>query len=286
VIGRDNWLFYTNDRIIEQHTGADVFTAAELEYWVRRMEANRDWLERRGIAFYMIASPEKSTIYPEMLPAYPRPPGKTTRLDQLKERLSNSSLDLVDPRAALVAAKTASEQVYLPGDTHWTQRGALIAYRMLMDRVRLRFPEIIPKTIADYRVMEDLHPPADLAHLLTLGDDVHYRGERLELREPRHQLGSPKVTYRPGWPWRVAEINTDLKDRPRLMVMGDSFTDYVLGPDILYETFRDPVWTNHHLGNFNFDLVKEIKPDIVVFQFAERYLNAQPRPPKGMEGVN
>ena len=56
--------------------------------------------------------------------------------------------------------------------------------------------------------------------------------------------------------------------------MGDSFADYVLGPNFLYETFRDPVWTHHNLGTFNFELVKELHPDIVIFQFAERYLHS------------
>jgi alginate O-acetyltransferase complex protein AlgJ len=286
AIGRNNWLFYANDRILEQHTGADVFTAEELEHWVRQMEANRDWLEKRGIAFYIVAAPEKSTIYPEMLPDYPRPPGASTRLDQLAARLPSSTLEFVDPRAALIAAKKAGVQVYLPGDTHWTQRGALIAYGMLMDRLRARFPHIVPKTIDDYMVSDDPHPPADLARLLTLQDDLRYTGERLEPRGPRHQLGPAEITYRAGWPWRIAETHTDLKDRPRLLVMGDSFTDYVLGPDFLYETFRDPVWTNHHLGNFNFDLVKEVNPDIVIFQFAERYLTGRPGVPVGMEPEN
>jgi hypothetical protein len=65
------------------------------------------------------------------------------------------------------------------------------------------------------------------------------------------------------------------------LVFGDSFTDYVLGPYMLYETFRDPVWTYHMGGAFNFDLVNEVKPDIVVVQFAERYLHFIPQKPVG-----
>jgi len=65
--------------------------------------------------------------------------------------------------------------------------------------------------------------------------------------------------------------------------MGDSFTDYVLGPNFLYETFRDPVWTHHNLGTFNFELVKELHPDIVIFQFAERYLHSPFGVPVGMD---
>ena len=34
VIGSDGWLFYAGEKIIEQHTGEDVFSPAELERWV------------------------------------------------------------------------------------------------------------------------------------------------------------------------------------------------------------------------------------------------------------
>src|SRR5258708_6029241 len=179
VIGKDGWLFYTADKILEQHTGADIFKPDELEKWVRQMEANRDWLERRNIAFYMVAAPDKNTIYPEKLPDYPRPRSATTRLDQLTARLERSTLEFVNPKAALLAAKQNNTQVYFEGDSHWTQRGALIAYELLMKHVRKKFPDIIPKTIDDYSISADEHPVADLAYHLALNGDLHYLVDRM-----------------------------------------------------------------------------------------------------------
>jgi alginate O-acetyltransferase complex protein AlgJ len=286
VIGKDGWLFYTADRILEQHTGADIFKPDDLDKWVRQMEADRDWLAQRNIAFYMVAAPDKNTIYPEKLPDYPRPRNATTRLDQLTARLERSTLDFINPKAALLAAKQKNIQVYFEGDSHWTQRGAFIAYELLMERIRKKFPDIIPKTINDYSVSVEEHPAADLAYLLTLYGDLHYSVDRLEPRGPKHQLAPAATTSRPGWPWRLSEVRTDLRERPRLLIMGDSFTDYVLGPNFLYETFRDPVWTHHNLGTFNFELVKELHPDIVIFQFAERYLHSPFGVPVGMDTAN
>jgi hypothetical protein len=281
VIGKDGWLFYAADRILEQHTGTDVFEADELDKWVQQMEANRDWLAQRNIAFYMVAAPEKSTIYPEKLPDYPRPRGATTRLEQLSSRLERSTLNFINPTAALLAAKQNNIQVYFEGDSHWTQRGALVAYALLMDRIRRKFPGVIAKTIDDYSVSLEQYPNADLARLLTLEGGLHYSIDRLEPRGPRHQLAPAESTFRAGWPWRITEARTDLGDRPRLFIMGDSFTDYVLGPNFLYETFRDPVWTFHNFGAFNFDLISRVHPDIVIFQFAERYLHSPPGVPIG-----
>jgi alginate O-acetyltransferase complex protein AlgJ len=282
VIGSDGWLFYTADQILEQHTGANVFDHEELERWVRQMEADRDWLAKRGISLLILIAPEKSTIYPEKLPDYPRRPGATTRLDQLAERLRQSNLDFVDPRAELLKAKERGVQVYFEGDSHWTQRGAFIVYSIVMDHVRTRLPDLPAKTLEDYDVAWGPAPASDLAYLLTLDQDLHYEVEHFSLRGPPHELAA-RTTSRSGWPWRIVEVSTDLKDRPRLMVMGDSFVDYVLGPQFLYETFRDPVWTHHNLGMFDFNLVKEVKPDLVIVEFAERYLHASLGTPVGMD---
>jgi len=204
----------------------------------------------------------------------------------LSSRLERSTLEFINPKAALLAAKQNNIRVYFEGDSHWTQRGALVAYELLMERIRRRFPDIVARTIDDYSVRIELHPPADLARQLTLEGELQYSIDRLEPRGPKHQLAPAATTSRPGWPWRLSEVRTDLRDRPRLLIFGDSFADYVLGPNFLYETFRDPVWTHHNLGTFNFELVKELRPDIVIFQFAERYLHSPWGVPMGMDAPN
>lgn len=282
VVGTDGWLFYTADKLMEQHTGADIFTPAELENWVKSMETTRDWLAKRGVAFYVLISPDKNTIYPEKLPDYPR--GAVTRIDQLAARLRTSSLEFIDPREELFEAKAKGEMVYTPGDTHWTERGAFVAYEKLMKVVKKRFPSIVPFTLDDYKISYGAPAATDLTSILALDHDIKYTVERMSPKWKTHQTAPQTTTFRPGWGWRVTENKNDLIDRPRLLVYGDSFTDYVLGPTMLYETFRDPVWTHNNGGTFNLKLVDEFKPQIVVAQFAERYLHLFPLTPFGYDG--
>jgi alginate O-acetyltransferase complex protein AlgJ len=282
VIGKDGWLFYTADRLMEQHTGTDVYSAVELENWVRQMEADRDWLARRGIAFYIVVAPDKNTIYPEKLPDYPR--GAITRFDQLAARLRSSDLEFIDPRGEILRAKAAGEMVYTPGDTHWSERGAFAAYQLLMDRITNRFPSLVPLRLEDFRID---HAPtaADMAYELRLAGYLKYSVDRLTPTWKSHQTAPQATISRPGWGWRITENKNDLINRPRLLVFGDSFTDYVLGPTMLYETFRDPVFTHNNGGTFNFDLVREMKPDIVIVEFAERYLHLVPSKPVGFDDL-
>ena len=281
VIGKDGWLFYTADKLMEQHTGADIFTPVALENWVKQMEANRDWLARRGVAFYVLIAPDKNTIYPEKLPDYPR--GATTRMDQLVARLRSSDLEFIDPRADLLRVKSQGEMVYTPGDTHWSERGGLVAYELLMQRVQKKFPSIVPLTLDDFTKSVGTPMAADMAYLLALDNDLKYQVERLTPKRKSRQTAAQSVVFRPGWGWRITENKNDLVDAPRLLVFGDSFTDYVLGPNMLYETFRDPVYTHNNGGTFNFNLVREFKPDIVVVEFAERYLHLTPAKPIGFD---
>ena len=284
IIGKDGWLFYTADDLMGQHVGANVFTPEELEHWVQVMEANRDWLAERGIAFYILIAPDKNTIYPEKLPEYPR--GAVTRIDQLAERLRHSTLEFIDPRERLFHAKATGEMVYFAGDTHWLERGAFVAYEMLMERVRKRLPSVVPYTLDDFTIVYEQPAAADLAAHLALERDLHYTVERMIPKWKSHQTASQKTTFRPDWNWRITENQNDLTERPRILVFGDSFTDYVLGPHLLYETFRDPVWTftyGSSGGTLDFNLVKEIKPDIVLVQFAERYLHLAPLKPVGFD---
>jgi hypothetical protein len=280
VIGKDGWLFYAAEKIMEQHTGENVFTPEELERWVAVMTANRDWLARRGIAFAIMIAPDKNTIYPEKLPAYPRPPGRTTRADQLAERLRRTDLVLVDPRQALSEAKAQHPKAYYEGDSHWSQRGAFIAYRLLMERLQAAVPAAAAAAPEDYDIAPNQPAPADLAALLALEHDLAYTAERWT-RRATHQVRTTTRNPTPPWGWPVRFVETDLKDRPRLLAFADSFTDYVLGPSFLYETFRDPVFTHHNGGTFDFRLVDEVKPDVVVVEFAERYLALPPGPPLG-----
>jgi alginate O-acetyltransferase complex protein AlgJ len=263
---------------MEQHTGIDVFKPEELERWVARMEANRAWLAERGIPFFIVLAPDKNTIYPERLPHYPR--GAVTRADQIAARLKGSALTFIDPRAAMAAAKARYPLLYPGGDSHWGQRAAHMAYAPLIQALAPLYPKL--EAVPLDRYAASTGPVAkDLSYLIGLQLDLDFNGEILTRKEPSRLLSTE---VRPGgtpWGWPVKFHKSDLKEAPRALIFGDSFTDYVLGPSFLYETFRDPVFTHHNLGNFNFTLVGEVKPDLVLFVVAERYLKTIPGPPVG-----
>jgi hypothetical protein len=283
VIGADGWLFYTADKLLEQHTGANRFRAEELEQWVGQMEAVQRWLDREGVAFYILIAPDKNTMYPERLPSYPRKKGALTRFDQLADRMTRSSIPFIDPRGPLAEAKARGVEIYFSGDSHWSEPGAFIAYSALMKAINERFPDVRPMQLSDYERYRGPPMAADLDRLLSLEGILPHEIERFRLKDMSRQTLPPRTTMRPGWGWRVEEFKNDRADAPRILVFGDSFTTYVMGPNMLYATFRDPVWTHNNGGTLNMDLVREFKPDIVVLQMADRYLLQAPLKAVGLD---
>src|SRR5262249_17915244 len=69
MLGRDMWLFYAGGREMEVARGQAAFTRSDLESWRRVLEAQRDALRLRGIAYVVAIAPCKESVYPEMLPA-------------------------------------------------------------------------------------------------------------------------------------------------------------------------------------------------------------------------
>ncbi len=277
AVGRDGFLFYAyhDERLLEQHTGEEIFTSGDLERWVKSVVGERDWLKQRGIAFYILIAPDKSTIYPELLPDYPHLPDTTTRLDQLVDRLKTvEGLEFIDPRAALWRAKQPGRRLYWRADSHWGPRAAFIAYNQLMERVVRTFPNAHAVTLDQY-TSSVLPIRGDLAVLLNLYDDLIYPEEQFQWKGRSHLISTDQHPPQPDWGWLVKFMHTDLPESPRLLVFGDSFTDYVLGPLFLYQTFRDPVYTHHRGTGLDHHLIEIAKPDLVILEMGERYLRMQ-----------
>ena len=148
VVGRSNggqrWLFYdgtiANDGIgFESLLGKKPYTDQELALISRNLTRWTELAQRNGVKLLILPIPDKQSIYPENLPRRLQPTaGSRSRLDQfwtMAEKLKG--VPLIDIRSALRTAKQ-TKQVYYATDNHWNEQGALIAYQLLMDALRLQ----------------------------------------------------------------------------------------------------------------------------------------------------
>lgn len=248
IIGKAGWLYYGNaddGDVISDVRGSNLYTEDQLADWLSYLQERQKWLAERNIQLLFVAVPNKHTIYPEFLPDWLRP-GQITRLDQLVELASNTpTLDLVDLRPQLM--RPSDTFLYHQTGTQWNKLGAFLGYQETMAWVRGRFPTVRTLTLADI-TCESFSGQGDLAIMLNLS-----------------------LTTDTQYDCHIVGEGVDMASAPKLFLIGDSFSLY---------------WSRFlaaSLGSFTFarqpgyyplphELIEQAKPDLVIWQMAERFL--------------
>ena len=270
MLGRDSWLYFRGEdmhAIERDYRGTFAYPAQQPLDIARELERRRAFLAARGIPYFVLIVPDKSTMYPEHLPAWmTRAP--RTRLDRLFDALAaHPDLTVIDPRAALVARKQAT-QVYYRTDSHWNYEGAIVAYDLLMQRMRetVRSVPHVPAERPPFEAGDEYI--GDLAQLLGLPDWFHED----DLLPFRKILGddSRRCARHIADPVEPVVEGCDRPGLPRAVVYRDSMLDAMMPP--LSENFRRVVYFAGHRMRAA-DLDRE-HPDVVIEEFVERAMHS------------
>jgi len=276
LMGREGWLFYTREKLLQDFTGRAPFTDEKLEGFRRLVEAKRNWLAARGIGYIFVIPPNKQTVYPEYMPErFSRARGRT-RMDQLVAYMqAHSDVTMVDLRPSLLAAKSRY-RLYFRNDTHWNDIGALIGYGEIMRAagrvLKQDFPAV--RTLQDYTVSRKTRRGGDLAAMLGLSahfsEDAFiltFRGEEEACAE-RQEL--PNYLGRSWEPFKDPFVMICPRARGTMLVFRDSFMTKMV--PYLSEHFGRSVY----VSRFNYDgdvfkaAVEKEQPDIVIDECGER----------------
>lgn len=268
--GREDWLFYTGIEAdgqvdpVRDLRGSSLFSEDELAAWAANLNSKQRWLAARDIAYLFVIAPNKSSIYPEYLPAriHPGP----SRTDQLVQYLAqHSTVQVLDLRPALLSAKSDG-QLYHRTDSHWNALGAWHAQQAIQTHLKHWFPELSALPYRNLSWQQQLG--GDLAQMLGL------RQILLEPK-PKARLGCYRVRrpLQPEPPHRQV-IGCDQAQRQGLL-FHDSFADALAG--YLAHYFHDLTMLSIRPDLAYFTrLVAETQPDIVIEQRVERYLALTP----------
>jgi len=274
IAGRDGWFFYADDMGTEDYTSADPLTPDAIANWRAALVNARDWLAARHIGYVFVVAPDKHAIYPEQMPDSLLRVGDVTRTDQLYTGIQDLGF-AVDLRPALVQAK-GRERIYQKTDTHWNDRGALVAYQQIVAAAHARVPAIPPPWArADFDEVTREVEGMDLAGMMGLKRVMRETDLALVPRRPRLARVVEPVGAAP-----MAEegrLVTEIpgSSLPRAVIFRDSFTSRLV--PFLSEHFSRAVylWQN----DFDAGVVTTEHPDIVIQQIVGRHLyNFVPSP--------
>jgi alginate O-acetyltransferase complex protein AlgJ len=267
VKGRDGWFFYGDDKAIEDYASADPMTPDALANWHAAIVRAHDWLRARGIAYVFTIAPDKHVIYGEEMPPTLARLGDVSRADQLFAALQDTGL-AVDVRAALFEAKRG-ERIYHRTDTHWNERGGLVAYQRIIDAVRMRVPATPPAwRREDFESVDRIVEGLDLAGMMGLTRVLRETNLTLVPRRPRRARVLEPAGAEPTAEEGRLVTEIDDPSLPRAVIFRDSFVSPLV--PFLSEHFRRAVylWQN----DFDAGVVDKEAPDIVIQEIVGRHL--------------
>lgn len=261
IKGKQGYLFLAGNQnaVIEQHTGKRILGEEKLARWNYLLRKRWRRLRQRRCKYFILVVPDKHYIYSQYLPdGTMLAPHRN--IDRLIQTLSRKICRHFSYPGEELRLASANEQVYYRKDTHWTDKGAYIAYRLLMELVSKDFPDTVIVQNPEYRLRPH---QGDLARMIDLDHEESY-----EIYVPDNEL-------RPGFDNRIIGTgqvqvfhNNDVKNRQVAMIFGSSSTTMLM--KFLKGSFNTVIfcWS----PNFDYGLIDHFSPSLVISQIRERHL--------------
>jgi hypothetical protein len=271
VIGRDGWIFLTQDKTIEAGRGTWPMSASEIERFATALEARRRFCAEEGCEYLFVLVPDKPSVYADHLPPGFARVGPSRR-EQLAARMAGdaSFLDLSPALHAARAVDTPSDHAFFRYGSHWTDRGTAAAVAAIVERLREneRFESVAPFASEDFVWWPEPFEVDSWAARLYL-DGI------LAAPEPTmgHILGpqARDVPAESAPPTRLVAAVDD-PALPRILVFHDSFGIPVQKFVARRAERSVCLWGQ----DFSPEMVKSEKPDLVIELYVDRVLMRPP----------
>lgn len=254
LIGKNNWMYYTET--LNDYTGQHLMTERALKNVVHNLTLMQEYAESRGSEFLLVIAPNKNSLYDENMPYYYRKRTGKNNYERLAPFLDSAGIHYTD---LFTAFRESDEVLYLERDSHWANKGAVLAYNQIMENTDL-----------DYETYE--HIPYEVRK--------DHMGDLTEMLYPKNSEPDENEYYQKEW---LHSYNNEVKDNmddwietssPKsdacLLMYRDSFGESML--PFLAEEFGNAYFSR--LVPYNLLNVDEYRPDYTVIERTERRLSS------------
>lgn len=268
MYGKDGEVFPADDGYIRayQHLATDEELIDSL---VTYLDRTNQYLEKQGVPFVFLAGLDKKTVYGEEMPDYIRvDTTKESIMEMLARKLTEKQVPYVIPVQELRDAKQV-ERVYNQkyDSAHWNARGAMVGLRLLNEKVREMDPDVplltedVFTASSEEKTLEFISLPiTEQVPVYMLkseyGDSILADGSLLDVLP--HVAGTGIQHY----------LNENALSDKTILILQDSFLD---GKQDFFAYRYQNVYM---ISRQNYEsmqyYVETLKPDVVVFENAER----------------
>lgn len=269
LFAKDDWMFYKNVNDgdpIPTYKKIDSFSLSELKDSANSLMALKKYCEERNCRFVFFIAPNKENIYSEYMPDSIKRTNGISRTEQLISYLKNNTdIDIVFPEKFL-QNKKEKYVTYYKYDTHWNSYGGFCTASFLLDKLNRPLPN------KDFVVFHDKNSCGKTAEIGKGYDLAKLVGMQDFLKEPyKFEVSNYENFPVSGGMAPANEISRyvceGIKDG-KLFMIRDSFGE-AMAP-VLASGFRNSSVMLYYY--FNKAFIDVEKPDIFVYEVAERYL--------------
>jgi hypothetical protein len=267
IIGKDKWLFLAGDQAIDQYRNRAPFSALQIGDAREALSRRARHAATLKSRYLFVVVPDKHNIYPEQMPSYLTRQDRPSQLDEMLAIAKSADVPMLDLKPAIRAGKSDG-LVYFKDDTHWTDWGAYLGYRAIMQALPL--PEL-PIVQLDYRQFsvrtEFAGELAGMANLPWVEPTV-----TIDRSTHRCQIDASSLRQQPDRLFSVAR-STCPGAKYKVVYIGDSFTYRVMG--YLAQSFGEVKFVVRS-GYKPFRLTRPYldneTPDLIIEELVERHL--------------
>ncbi len=269
LAGVEGWYFFMGDWALHDFLRKPEKTDAALtRSWENLIAHRQQMLQEIGANYLVAVAPNKECLYPEFLPKRIEEKIGTSILQVMNDRMSCSPLadhflDLTEP---LRKAKSP-ELLYFKTDSHWNSRGAYFAYRAIMEKIKLWYPQIapLPENSFAKRPLENTQN-GDLVLLMGLIGSISEKVEEWDVRPPCTTLEDRTITSERLPAGQSLQANgCPAGADQRVLVISDSFGEGI--KKYMSATFQDVVYSRElnvpdlrgFINEYRFDLVLDLR---------------------------
>jgi len=265
LIGENGHRYFahTDGWMISKFQGKKFLSDEQLSGMARKLEEVKTYLGSKGIPLIVMFCADKESIYPEFYPKSIKKGPEPIQLDIITNFLQeNTSVDIFNVRQALLAKKNNYYVFNVSSDdiTHYNEIGAFFVYCELMKHINKYFPQIIPYKTDDIEINYNEKRIPNV----TLKSGFTY--QKLDL-----SFFDDVDVFKPFTWENHAYYNVNL-NLPVILVLCDSNSMENFIGKYFAQQFGKTIFIHYsNISNIQ-EYLNQFKPDIVVFESAERGL--------------
>lgn len=254
VVGKDDYLFYSST--LDNYLGKNTLSDRAIDNISHNLKIMQSYVKAQGAEFLFTVAPNKNSLYPENMPYYYNTKVSDRKdINELKKAMEENGINYCDLYPVF---ENSDEVLYLKQDSHWNDKGALLACEEILTQ------------------LNKAHPVFDKENTKT----TDFMGDLGKMIYPKTQKAESNYDYSDSFDFEyINEVNsvedpiiqTKCESQSgNLYMYRDSFGNSIL--PFFASTYNQAYFTKTFPLNLSLDMLVH-KPDTVVVELVERNLN-------------